>query len=71
MTSLYVKAHARGCIDCAPIRVKMATGDSAAVAKATFELANDITSVSSLDAVFHYDHGKQQELLSARPWIKE
>ena len=46
------------------------TGDSA-VAKASFELANNIKSVASVDAVFRYDQGKQQELLVARPWDKE
>lgn len=48
----------------------MATGDSA-VAKATFELANSIKSVPSVDAVFRYDHEKQQEVLLQRPWTKE
>ena len=42
-----------------------------AVAKTTFELANNIKSVSGVDAVFRYDHEKQQELLAARPWEKE
>lgn len=41
------------------------------VAKANFELANNIKPVSSVDAVFRYDHDKQQELLAARPWEKE
>ena len=50
--------------------IGMATGDSA-VAKATFELANSIRSVPSVDAVFRYDREKQQELLFARPWEKE
>lgn len=42
-----------------------------AVARANFELANNITPVASVDAVFRYDHEKQQELLSAKPWEKE
>ena len=40
-------------------------------ALATFELANDITTVSSVDAIFKYDRAKQQELLAAKPWTKE
>ena len=40
-------------------------------AKATFELANNIQTVPSVDAVFRYDRAKQQELLSAKPWEKE
>ncbi len=40
-------------------------------ARATFELANDITSVSSVDTIFKYDHAQQQEILSTKPWTKE
>ena len=40
-------------------------------ARANFELANSITSVSSVDSVFRYDNGKQQELLASKPWTKE
>ena len=42
-----------------------------AVAKASFELANNVKSMASVDAVFRYDHSKQQELLAAKPWEKE
>ena len=42
-----------------------------ATAKATFELVNDITTVSSVDAIFKYNQVQQQELLSAKPWTKE
>lgn len=47
----------------------MAT-DSAA-ARASFELANNVRSVSSVDAIFRYDQAKQQEVLAAKPWDKE
>jgi replication-associated recombination protein RarA len=40
-------------------------------AQATFELSNNITTVSSVDAIFKYNHTQQQELLSAKPWTKE
>ena len=42
-----------------------------AVARTSFELANSIKPVASVDAVFRYDHEKQQELLAAKPWEKE
>ncbi len=42
-----------------------------ATARATFELVNDISNVSSVDAIFKYNHAQQQELLSAKPWAKE
>lgn len=40
-------------------------------AQATFELSNNITTVSSVDAIFKYNHAQQQELLSAKPWAKD
>ncbi len=40
-------------------------------AKASFELANNIVPVASVDQIFHYDHGKHQEILAAKPWEKE
>ena len=58
------------CVIWSQVAEIMATSDSA-VAKATFELSNSIKSVPSVDAVFRYDHEKQQELLLQRPWTKE
>ena len=49
----------------------MATVGDAATAKATFEMANSVKSVPSVDSVFRYDQQKQQELLQAKPWEKE
>ena len=49
----------------------MAAGSDSAVAKASFELANSIRAVPSADAVFRYDHKKQQELLVKKPWTNE
>ena len=43
----------------------------ASTALATFELANGITAVSSVDAIFKYNREQQQELLAAKPWTKE
>lgn len=40
-------------------------------ALATFELANNVVSVASVDSIFKYDHAQQQELLTAKPWTKE
>ena len=44
--------------------------DSAA-ARASFELANHVRSVANVDTIFRYDQAQQQELLSAKPWLKE
>ena len=50
---------------------KMAAGSDSAVAKASFELANSVKAVPSVDAVFRYDHEKQQKLLLKKPWTNE
>ncbi|XP_064389049.1 COP9 signalosome complex subunit 5-like isoform X3 [Halichondria panicea] len=40
-------------------------------ARKTFELSNSISSVSSVDSIFRYDHKKQQEILASKPWAKD
>ena len=40
-------------------------------AQASFEAANSVRSVASVDAIFRYDHSRQQELLAAKLWEKE
>ncbi|KJE92678.1 constitutive photomorphogenic 9 complex chain AJH2 [Capsaspora owczarzaki ATCC 30864] len=40
-------------------------------ARATFELSNDMTEVSSLDQVFRFNQQEQQQLLQSRPWTKD
>ena len=40
-------------------------------ARANFELANDITAVSNVDAIFKYDRGQQTDIRAAEPWAKE
>lgn len=37
----------------------------------TFEFANNIETVHSVDEMFKYDPQQQQEILQAKPWQKE
>ena len=41
------------------------------MAQKTFELANEIVTVPSIESVYHYDAKKQQEILQKKPWAKE
>lgn len=42
-----------------------------AMAMKTWEMSNDMESVSSLDEIFKYDRQQHQEVLQAKPWQKE
>ncbi|XP_065843322.1 COP9 signalosome complex subunit 5-like [Oscarella lobularis] len=41
------------------------------MAQKTFELANEIVTVPSIESVYHYDAKKQQEILQKKPWAKD
>lgn len=40
-------------------------------AQKSFELANDVKSIVSLDEIFKYDEEKHGKLVAAKPWEKE
>lgn len=42
-----------------------------AVAQKTWEMANKIENVSSVDDIYRYDKKQQQDILAAKPWDKE
>lgn len=42
-----------------------------AVAQKTWELANKVESISSIDEIYRYDKKQQQDILAAKPWDKE
>lgn len=48
------------------------TPSSAAVARSTFELNNEMIELDpAKDAVFHFDNIEQKQALDAAPWKKE
>ena len=40
-------------------------------ARKTWEMANNIESVSSHDDIYKYDKKQQQDILAAKPWERE
>ncbi|KAI8787215.1 COP9 signalosome complex subunit 5 [Biomphalaria glabrata] len=41
------------------------------IAKKSWELANNVESVSSVDDIYRYDSKQQQDILTAKPWEKD
>lgn len=41
------------------------------IAKATWELENNVQTVNTVDDIFKYDKQQQQDILTAKPWEKE
>lgn len=37
----------------------------------TWEMANNVESVNSIDEIYRYDKRQQQDILTAKPWDKE
>lgn len=42
-----------------------------AIAQKTWEMANKIETVGSIDDIYRYDKKQQQDILAAKPWEKE
>lgn len=43
----------------------------AQIAQRTWELANRVETVNSVDEIYRYDKKQQQDILTAKPWEKE
>lgn len=41
------------------------------IAQKTWELSNNIETISSTDEIYRYDRKQQQDILAAKPWEKE
>lgn len=41
------------------------------IAQKTWEMANKIETVGSVDDIYRYDKKQQQDILAAKPWEKE
>lgn len=37
----------------------------------TWELSNNIETISTVDEIYRYDKKQQQDILTAKPWDKE
>lgn len=49
-----------------------AGGDSqATIAQKTWELSNNIESISTIDEIYRYDKKQQQDILTTKPWERE
>jgi len=49
----------------------MASTSQSEIARKTWELTNDIQTISSLDEIYQYDPKQQQNILDAKPWDKD
>jgi COP9 signalosome complex subunit 5 len=53
----------------------MASGSSndtqLTIAQKTWEMANNIETISIIDEIYRYDRKQQQDILAAKPWEKE
>lgn len=41
------------------------------IAQKTWEMANKVELVNSVDDIYRYDKKQQQDILAAKPWEKE
>lgn len=41
------------------------------IAQKSWEMANNIETISSVDEIYRYDKKQQQDILTAKPWDKE
>ena len=41
------------------------------VAQKTWEMSNNVETISSIDDIYRYDKKQQQDMLTTKPWEKE
>ena len=50
----------------------IAGGDSqSSIAQRTWEMANNMDVVNTVDEIYRYDRKQQQDILTTKPWDKE
>lgn len=47
------------------------SSDQNTIAQKTWELANNVETISTVDEIYRYDRKEQQDILTAKPWDKE
>lgn len=45
--------------------------DQSNIAQKTWELSNNVETISTIDEIYRYDRKEQQDILTAKPWEKE
>lgn len=67
--SLYVKNGSQVTRD--SIKMASTSSDQGSIAQKTWEMSNNIETISTSDEVYRYDRKEQQDILAAKPWEKE
>lgn len=47
------------------------TSEQSTIAQKTWELTNNVETISTVDEIYRYDRKEQQDILAAKPWEKE
>lgn len=47
------------------------SSDQSKVAQKTWEMTNNVETISTVDEIYRYDRKEQQDILAAKPWEKE
>jgi COP9 signalosome complex subunit 5 len=47
------------------------SGEQSSIAQKTWEMSNNIETISTVDEIYRYDRKEQQDILAAKPWDKE
>ena len=45
--------------------------DQSSIAQKTWEMSNNVETISTIDEIYRYDRKEQQDILTAKPWEKE
>lgn len=52
-------------------RMASTSSDQNTIAQKTWELSNNIETISTVDEIYRYDRKEQQDILTAKPWEKD
>lgn len=47
------------------------SSDQSTIAQKTWEMSNNVETISTVDEIYRYDRKEQQDILAAKPWEKE
>lgn len=47
------------------------SSEQSGIAQKTWELTNNIETISTMDEIYRYDRKEQHDILTAKPWEKE